>query len=100
MLVSSISLASCDATRQCVQRQVPSRPAASPRAIGSSATSTPSWATTRSDAGFRFDEGSWVVESSIRVNGVEGEDELVGLATRYAVDNDELVGEVRAPQPL
>lgn len=44
---------------------------------------------------FRFDEGSWIVESSIRLNGDQGEDELVGLGTRYAVDDDELVGEVR-----
>ncbi|HEU5002705.1 MAG TPA: hypothetical protein VFW71_08000 [Actinomycetota bacterium] len=44
---------------------------------------------------FRFEDGSWIVESSIRVNGDEGEDELLGLPTRYAVDDEELVAEVR-----
>ncbi len=43
---------------------------------------------------FRWDSGSWAVESSIRHNTDSGEDELVGLPTRYAVDDDELVAEL------
>jgi hypothetical protein len=43
---------------------------------------------------FRSADGSWIIESSIRHNTREGEDELVGLATRYAVDDDELAAEL------
>lgn len=43
---------------------------------------------------FRWDSGSWIVESSIRHNTDVGEDELVGLPTRFAVDDVELVGEL------
>lgn len=43
---------------------------------------------------FRWDGGSWVVESSIRHNTDEGENELIGLPTRYAVDDDELEAEL------
>jgi hypothetical protein len=43
---------------------------------------------------FRWDSGSWIVESSIRHNTDAGEDELVGLPSRYAVDDDELVAEL------
>lgn len=43
---------------------------------------------------FRWDSGSWIVESSIRHNTDTGEDELVGLPARFAVDDDELVAEL------
>lgn len=44
---------------------------------------------------FRNDDGSWIVESSVRINRDEGEDELVGLPTRYAVDDAELIAELQ-----
>ncbi len=43
---------------------------------------------------FRCVSGSWIIESSIRHNTEEGENELFGLPTRYAVDDEELVGEL------
>lgn len=43
---------------------------------------------------FRYDTGSWVIESSVRRNTEEGEDELVGLPTRFAVDDAELLAEL------
>lgn len=43
---------------------------------------------------FGFAAGSWVIESSIRHNTNSGEDELIGLPTRYAVDDGELVREL------
>lgn len=43
---------------------------------------------------FRWDNGSWAIESSIRHNTDAGEDELVGLPARYAVDDDELAAEL------
>jgi hypothetical protein len=43
---------------------------------------------------FRWDDGWWVIESSIRHNTDAGEDELVGLPPRYALDDDELTAEL------
>jgi hypothetical protein len=43
---------------------------------------------------FRHEGGSWIIESSIRHNTSEGEDELFGLPTRYAVEDDELFREL------
>jgi hypothetical protein len=43
---------------------------------------------------FRWDDGSWVIESSIRHNTDTGEDELVGLPPRYALSDDELAAEL------
>ena len=40
--------------------------------------------------------GYWIIESSIRINRDEGEDELVSLANRYAVEVDELIVEARS----
>ncbi len=43
---------------------------------------------------FREERGTWVVESSVRINGDDGEDELVGLPERHAVDDEGLVAEL------
>jgi hypothetical protein len=43
---------------------------------------------------FRHSEGSWIVESSVRRSGEDGEDELISLPTRFAVEDDELVEEL------
>ncbi|MGQ0743358.1 MAG: hypothetical protein ACT4OS_03270 [Acidimicrobiales bacterium] len=43
---------------------------------------------------FRWDRESWLVESSIRHNTDVGEDELVGLPPRYAVDDNQLIAEL------
>lgn len=43
---------------------------------------------------FREETGSWIVESSVRRNTADGEDEVVGLPSRFAVDDDELVAEI------
>ncbi len=43
---------------------------------------------------FRFDHGSWIIESSVRHNTGQGEEELIELATRYAVEDEELVKEL------
>lgn len=42
----------------------------------------------------RIDDGSWIIDSSIRCNSEEGENELLGLPSRFAVDDDELVAEL------
>lgn len=44
---------------------------------------------------FRQREGAWVFESSVRISGDDGEDELVGLLDRHAVDDEALVAELR-----
>lgn len=57
---------------------------------------------------FRWEDGSWIIESSIRHNTDLGEDEILGLPTRYAVEDAELAEEldgasralVRAAQTL
>jgi len=43
---------------------------------------------------FRHDDGSWVIEASVRHNGDEGENELVALPSRFAVDDAELLAEL------
>jgi len=43
---------------------------------------------------FRCENGSWVIESSVRINTEAGQDELAELPTRYAVDDAELVEEI------
>ena len=43
---------------------------------------------------FRWEEGAWVIESSVRHNTTKGEDELLSLPTRHAVDDAELVKEL------
>jgi hypothetical protein len=43
---------------------------------------------------FRLVDGSWIIESSIRHNTQEGETELIGLPTRYAVEDEELISEL------
>lgn len=43
---------------------------------------------------FRWENGSWLVESSLRHNTDQGEDELVGLPTRHAADEGELAAEL------
>jgi hypothetical protein len=44
---------------------------------------------------FRQREGAWLIESSVRISGDDGEDELLGLLDRHAVDDEELVAELR-----
>jgi hypothetical protein len=43
---------------------------------------------------FRMDAGSWLIESSVRVSADNGEEELIALPTRYAVDDNDLVQEL------
>jgi len=43
---------------------------------------------------FRFVDGSWIIESSVKHNTEEGENEILGLPTRYAVDDDDLIDEL------
>ena len=43
---------------------------------------------------FWFSDGSWRIESSVRYNTENGEEELIGLPTRFAVDDEELIGEL------
>ncbi len=38
--------------------------------------------------------GSWIIESSVRLSTEAGQDELVGLPTRYAVEDTELIEEI------
>jgi hypothetical protein len=45
---------------------------------------------------FTHDAGSWVIEASIRHSGDQGEDELVGLPSRFAVEDEELFEELDA----
>jgi hypothetical protein len=49
---------------------------------------------------FWSEAGSWIIASSIRMNHDGGEDELVGLPRRYAIDDEELVAEVRGAASL
>jgi hypothetical protein len=42
----------------------------------------------------RFVDGSWIIESSVKHNTEKGETEILGLPTRYAVDDEELMGEL------
>jgi len=44
---------------------------------------------------FRQLDGTWVVESSVRISGDKGEDELVGFRDRHAVDDESLVAELQ-----
>lgn len=41
-----------------------------------------------------FDEDEWTIESSVRVVDQQGQDMLIELATRHAVDDDDLVQEL------
>lgn len=43
---------------------------------------------------FKWDDGEWIIESSVRRNTQEGEDELIGLPTRYAIDDDDFASEL------
>jgi len=43
---------------------------------------------------FRNESGSWIIESSVRHNGDDGEDELLGLPTRFAVRDSEVIEEL------
>jgi hypothetical protein len=43
---------------------------------------------------FRYEAGSWIIESSVRSNTELGQYELIGLPVRYAVSDAELVCEL------
>jgi hypothetical protein len=43
---------------------------------------------------FRWNEGSWLIESSVQLNTSAGQDEILGLPARFAVDDEELVTEL------
>lgn len=43
----------------------------------------------------RRHEGEWVVEPGVRITDRQGQDDLVDLPVRYAVDDDELCAELR-----
>ena len=44
---------------------------------------------------FKWSDGLWEIESSVRHNTAAGEDVLVELPNRFAVDDDELAAELR-----
>lgn len=43
---------------------------------------------------FKWSEGAWEIESSVRHNTAAGEDAIVDLPNRFAVDDDELAAEL------
>jgi hypothetical protein len=43
---------------------------------------------------FRFADGSWIVESSVQHNTERGSDAILGLPTRFAVDDEDLAAEL------
>jgi hypothetical protein len=44
---------------------------------------------------FRFADGNWIIESSLNRNAGSGEEQLIGLPTRFAVEDDELIAELQ-----
>ncbi|MGH9117574.1 MAG: hypothetical protein ACRD0A_06765 [Acidimicrobiales bacterium] len=45
---------------------------------------------------FRYRDGEWIIESSVRRNTIHGQDELRELPTRLAVSDDEFASELDA----
>ena len=49
---------------------------------------------------FRYRDGEWIIESSVRQNTALGQDELRGLPTRYATDGDDFFAELESAVAL